>query len=266
MKMHTSITALILLFTIGVGCSSATETQPTQTNNHTHTNNTSPSQKTKVDYTTYDRLLNTYVDENGQVDYLELKNTDSKALQLVVSEIGTADLDSLNTQEKLAFYLNAYNAIVLNKVVNLLPISSIESIDGFFDKQKHTLAGKMLTLNDLENTIIRPTFKEPLIHFALVCAAKSCPPLKKKSYRADTLNAILKTNAEDFIKKNTSVVGKTVITSQIFNWYGEDFVAAKGSVGKYLAIFLPEQKETLESNDLVVEFSDYDWALNIQSQ
>ncbi len=267
--------AFIALLSLPLGCSSS-DTGPSdnsivgstngQTNNGKQTNNAgTTNQNTTIDYSPYNGLLASYVDNAGQVDYISLKANDSQALVDFVKDIGDTNLGDFSDDEKLAFYINAYNAIVLNQVVEAFPIDSVMDISGFFDTQTHKVAGEIITLDALENEIIRPTFDEPRVHFSLVCAAKSCPPLQKKAYRAEDLDATLSRVTTSFIVSQTSIVGKVVTTSKIFDWFGEDFVKASGSVGKFLGIYVPADKAILEANDTQFEFSEYNWALNVQN-
>lgn len=249
---------------LSLGCSSATETNPVSNNNNKTTNTSNnPTVDAKLDNDSYDALLTKFVDVNGQVDYAGLKD-DSQALRTFVSAIGTSDIDAFSTEQQLAFYINAYNALVLLEVIDQYPTESVMNIDNFFDEKKFKVAGKNYSLNTLENDLIRPTFKEPRIHFALVCAAKSCPPLQQKAYRAETLESDFQRVSKAFIEAQTTVDGKNITTSKIFDWFGEDFVESAGSVGQYLAIYLPTEKAALEASDAVFTFSEYSWALNEQ--
>lgn len=260
--MTTSIKSIFVILLLSFGCSSATEENHGNTTGNNTTNN-GTAQMVILDIDAYDALLTQFVDVNGQVDYTSLK-ADDASLRTFIASIGASDISAMNNDEKLAFYINAYNAIVLLAVVDQYPTTSVMDIAGFFDTKKHRIAGKMNTLDELENQIIRPTFKEPRIHFALVCAAKSCPPLQQKAYRADTLEATFEEVTTAFIETQTTVDGKNVTTSKLFDWFKDDFIEGAGSVGEFLATYLPAEKATLEANDSVYIFTDYSWALNEQ--
>ena len=210
-----------------------------------------------------DKILQAHV-KNGRVNYAAIKARDLDTLDAYIKAIGCADLEGLNRQGKLAFYLNAYNALVIKSVIHRMPLASVKGIKGFFDGARHKVAGKSLTLNDLENKIIRPRFKEPRIHFALVCAARSCPPLMSRAFTAKSVNRDLERLTRRFLNASTGVVIKDgkVAASQLFSWYAEDFVKAAGSVAAYLAKYRPGDAEALGAKGLKIAFLEYDWKLN----
>lgn len=218
-----------------------------------------------VDNKPFDALLKKYVNKKGMVDYAGLKasDKDKAALDAYVDAIGSAKVSG-GVSTKLAFYINAYNAIVIKSIVDRYPIESVMKVEGFFKSTKHTVAGKSLTLDQLENDIIRKEFSEPRIHFVLVCGAQSCPRLQRRAASGNSLNGLLESAAKEFIPKATKIDGNTVTTSELFNWFKDDFVKAEGSVGKFLAKYLPKHKEVLISDAASFKFSTYSWKLNAQ--
>ncbi|MFP4599625.1 MAG: DUF547 domain-containing protein [Persicimonas sp.] len=220
-----------------------------------------------VDTDGFGTLLEKYVDANGQVDYAAWHESkkDRARLDAFLDEVAKAKPDTRSKKAQLAFYINAYNAVVLDSVLDKWPVKSVMKEDGFFKKQEHTVADKKLTLDALKHKLIRPRFKEPRIHFVLVCAAKSCPRLRQTPMTEKNLEASLEAAAKEFIPKATKVSGKKVTTSQLFNWFSDDFKAAEGSVEAYLAKYVDgKAKKVLESGEAKVEFSEYDWAINEQ--
>ena len=139
-----------------------------------------------VDHGAFDKILRDHV-KRGRVDYAAIKARAKKDLDRYVHALGQAKLDGLSRGEKLAFYLNAYNANVIKAVVERYPVASVAKVKGFFDRKKIRVAGSTLTLNALEHQVIRKRFAEPRIHFALVCAARSCPPLPSRAFSAKRL-------------------------------------------------------------------------------
>jgi hypothetical protein len=148
--------------------------------------------------------------------------------------------------------------------VEKYPIESVMKVDGFFKKEKHTVAGEKITLDQLENEIIRKQFDEPRIHFVLVCGARSCPRLNRRAATAANLNGLLESSAKSFIPRATKVKDGTIATSKLFEWFAGDFAKAEGSVRKFLAKYDPNHKKAIldESNKLT--FSHYSWKLNKQ--
>lgn len=220
-----------------------------------------------VDAGTWDTLLSKYVDSHGQVDYAgwHKSKKDMARLDAYLAKVATAEPAKSSKKAQLAFYIDAYNATVIDSILDKWPIESVMKVDGFFKKAKHPIAGKKITLDALENEIIRAKFKEPRVHFVLVCGAKSCPRLRQKALTAKNLEASLEAAASEFIPRVTHADGKKVTTSQIFNWFGDDFKKAAGSVEAFLAKYATgEAKKALASGDATLAFSKYDWAVNKQ--
>ena len=130
------------------------------------------------------------------------------------------------------------------------------------------MAGKETNLNDLEKKIIRPTFNDPRVHFALVCASASCPKLNRHAYTAENLEAMLEAQGRDFLGdrfRNPLGPGPSVKLSMIFKWYDEDFTKAAGSVAKYILPYAGSAAPAcLKDGGCKFDFVDYDWTLNAQ--
>ena len=124
--------------------------------------------------------------------------------------------------------------------------------------------GNIFTLDHIEHDILRPRFKEPRVHFAINCAAKSCPPLLSEPYRAETLDAQLTRATADFLNQpaNSRLEGDRLWVSSIFKWFAEDF--NKDVVGFYLKYAIGELKQKVEAGRgrIEVKYMDYDWSLN----
>ncbi len=219
-----------------------------------------------IDPKPFDGLLKRYVDKKGRVDYAGLKASpeDSKILNDFTAAVGAAKVEG-SDKAKLAFYINAYNAHVLKAVVDRYPITSVMKVKGFFKEIKHPVAGKQMTLDALENTVIRKEFKEARIHFVLVCAAKSCPPLQRDAATEANLEKLLEGAAKSFIPKATKVTANKIVTSSLFDWFKDDFIAADGkSVRHYLATYQPAKAKQILNEEAKIEFAPYSWKLNKQ--
>ncbi|MGK0185774.1 MAG: hypothetical protein ACI9R3_001555 [Verrucomicrobiales bacterium] len=228
------------------------------------TNEPTPEPKTWVDE--YDGLLKKYVTDKGvRYEAWYQSKTDRAELAKVIDAISTQSLGGKGRDERLAFYLNAYNAWILHRILKDYPTDGPGG-GGFFGRNRFfksddlKVAGKETSFHDLENDIIRPTFNEPRIHFALNCASKSCPPLHTKAFRKETLDTTLTALATAFVNTNSSGVkvtsgGKKVAISKIFDWYEDDF---KGGPVKYINGY---RKDKLSSK-VKVSFQDYYWTLN----
>lgn len=206
-----------------------------------------------------DALMKTYVND-GQVNYQALKDNANQISQLY-QQIGEISLDKASDNEKKAFYINAYNIIILYQAQENYPIESPMNVPGFFEGKQHTVAGEQLTLNALEQEKLLKPYHDPRIHFVLVCAAKSCPPLASFAYQAEQLDQQLdrKTrqalNNPDFVRVKKRA--KTVEISKIFEWYKEDFTKD----GSTLA-FINQYRDRKIPTRYQVHYYDYNWDLN----
>lgn len=211
-----------------------------------------------VDHAAFDKLLETYVDAEGNVDYRGLKGREVE-LDTYLAQLAAVDPAPLSRDEQLAYYINAYNAATLSLIVDNYPVASITDLDGGepWDVERVELAGETYSLNQLENDVIRPHFEEPRIHFAVNCAAASCPPLRSGAFTGDRLEAQLEEQTRAFLTDPayTSVDGGTAEVSKIFDWYGADFDDVAAFIGDYRDDVNPNTEIT---------FGEYDWSLNEQ--
>lgn len=219
-----------------------------------------------IDHAAFDVLLKKHVNKRGMVNYAAWKKSDADmaALNAYLKSVAEADLKGSSYKAKLAFYINSYNALVISSVLEKYPIESVMKVDGFFKKQTHTIAGRKLTLDALENEVIRKQFKEPRIHFVLVCAAMSCPRLRPEALTLDNVGKIMHVAAKEFINGASTIEGDTLKTSQLFNWFKDDFIAKEGSVEKFLAKYYVKEKSRLSKGELKLDFTEYNWDLNKQ--
>ncbi len=196
--------------------------------------------------------------ENGLVKYGQIKNDESKINDLV-AYIGNADVSNFSADEKMAFYINAYNLLVINQVLDKYPLASPMKVPGFFDGKKHLVAGKKQTLNNLENNKIR-TFKDPRIHFVLVCAAVGCPKIAKFAYTPDKLEAQLTMQTKLALNNPEFVIvdENKVKISEIFKWYRQDF----GKSDKDLINFINKYRDTDLPEKTKLSYYTYDWKIN----
>lgn len=212
-----------------------------------------------------DALLSKVV-ANGLVDYDGLKKAHSAELSELTGLI--ANMSSADLQDpavRKAFYINAYNILTLQAVVDNLPINSPQDVGGFFDRRKHTVAGEAITLNDLENKKVRDEFGDARIHFVLVCAAMGCPILITDAYRPETLDKQLEMQTRaalnDQLHVEINPAANEVRISELFKWYKEDFVTDNQTALDYINGFRNSPIPTNYS----VGYKTYNWALNTQA-
>ena len=224
------------------------------------------SQPSGFDHSKFDALLKANVDENGMVDYSSFKS--NKDFDDYIKSITEADVSNLSKEDKLAFYLNVYNATVIKNVLDHLPITSPMDVDGFFKKITHQIAGNEITLDKLEHDYAMKI--EPvLVHFGLVCAAISCPKILRKAYDGKTVFQQLEENGKEFLndpsKNRLDKENNILYLSDIFKWFRKNFEERYGSLQKAAEHFMNESdKKFLIENTVEVKFNKYNWQLNTQ--
>lgn len=226
------------------------------------------------DHSAFDSLLRSHV-VRGMVDYDAFKA--APQLGAYLTSLARADLSGLPEGERLALYINAYNAYTIHLINVKNERDSIRNIDktlglkltGPWKEPFAVVAGRTLSLDDIEHGIIRKQFREPRIHFALVCAAVSCPPLRSEAYTGAKLDAQLTDQAEAFLlrsprKNRVDAKSGTLYLSRIFDYYKEDFGTTDAAIARYVARFYPEgpEKQLLVSGKAKLVSTDYDWTLN----
>lgn len=199
----------------------------------------------------------------GRVDYAGLKAAHEPKLRAYLAAVAKAKPAGWTRDAQLAFYLNAYNALVLGAVVERWPsISNVLKVKGFFDRLKYPVAGRKLTLNQLEKQVILKKFGDPRIHFALVCAARSCPPLRAAVFSAKGLSGRLDQLTRAFINSRSGVKKSAdgFHVSTLFQWYAKDFAKA-GGVAKFLGKYHGRHGAELAAATKFA-YLPYDWSLN----
>lgn len=245
-------------------------------------------------YDGYAALLKTYVDGQGMVNYKALQ-ADRGSLDSFVGYLGRLSPETYKgwiDKERIAFWINAYNALTLAAIIDHYPIessfigrwlypeNSIRQISGVWDEIEFTVMGEPITLDSIEHEMLREIYNEPRIHMALVCAAMGCPPLRKEPYIGGKLDAQLGDQARKFLAdpKKFKIVRDEgeVYLSPIFKWFGGDFVKTYRTDKRFLEFDDDERavlnfisgylrapdKKYLSGGKYDVEYLDYDWSLN----
>ena len=227
----------------------------------------------------YDNLLKKYV-HNGFVDYDNLSK--DKELNTYIDALSKFNPNTLNSNEdKLAFWINAYNAYTLKVIVDNYPILSINDLHTggriighilkttVWDKDFVVINNKNMSLNEIEHEIIRPKFKDPRVHFALVCGAFSCPPLRNEAFVGKKLNEQLDDQGKIFFsdqsKNSFDVKNKIANLTKILDWFGSDFGNNNTQILLRIKEYLPKQiSDSLNANIInwVIDFKSYNWELN----
>ena len=214
--------------------------------------------------TEWHRLLGSYVAEGAfRYESLHESDEDRALLEHWLQAVAEAKDEGWEDAEALAFYVNAYNALVVAAVLEHWPVESVMRIEGFFDTAEHRVAGRELTLNQLEREILRSErFGEPRVHFVVSCASKSCPPRAPAALTADSLEERLTSAAEAYVRATTEVTSRKATVSRLFEWFAEDFGGQPG-VRAFVADRLEgEAAERARSERTTLAYHDYDWSLD----
>ena len=235
-------------------------------------------------YENYNSILKEYVNSQGLVDYKKLKEN-RQQLDEFNSAIGAVTPSTYNSwtdSQKIAFLINAYNSLTLESIIDNYPTKSIRRIPGVWKIRKFDVAGEKMTLDHIEHQVLRKEFNQPGIHVALVCAAISCPPLRREVYTGEQLEKQLDDQAKIFLGNNQGFKidsqNNTVYLSSIFKWFGQDFEKTYGqaenidglnktetSIVNYARKYVDSNAQNfLEKGGYKVKYSDYDWSLNVQ--
>jgi len=227
----------------------------------------------------WDKLLQAYVVDKGdfsQVKYQGLKQSGGATLDqylLSISAVQSTQFEQWTKPQQLVFLINAYNAFTVKLILDHYPVESIKDIGSFFRSpwkiQFFTLFGDKVHLDHIEHELIRGHFKEPRIHFAVVCASIGCPKLQARAYTAERLEAMLESATRTFLRDGSrnryDAQRDTLYLSSIFKWYAEDFVLKSGSVEQFVAAYIsddPQVRQQIQLRQVDVKYMDYDWALN----
>ncbi|MGH1363161.1 MAG: DUF547 domain-containing protein [Calditrichia bacterium] len=218
----------------------------------------------------YDVLLQTYVKGNS-FDYAALSKNkaDMDALSAYVNKLEGLKPDNMSRNEAFAYWINLYNAATLELVIQNYPLKSIKDIGGIFKspwkRKVVTVAGKELTLDNIEHDILRPTYKDARLHFAVNCASVGCPPLANRAYVAETLDAQLDAASKAALNDTrwVKISDNKLELTKLFDWFKDDFKETSGSVRAYLAKYVSEDKrEAVLDDSRKIEYRGYDWKLN----
>lgn len=239
-----------------------------------------------VNHSEWQKLLSKYIitnnintDKNANKPNLNLfayqsvSAQDKTQLENYLSMLQQLDPRSYNGREQQAYWINLYNALTVNLILNNYPTSSITKLgDKFFafgpwDDIAATINAKQLTLNDIEHKILRPIWRDPRVHYAVNCASYSCPNLSRFAFTADNLEQQLEQGAINYINdpRGVTIVGEDLILSKIYKWYAEDFGNDETKLIKHLQNYaMPSLRQQLDQflkqpGDIDYE---YDWRLN----
>lgn len=207
-------------------------------------------------------FLQKFVNKEGQVNYEAIQHDPTK-LNALLDDIGSFEVNKVGQADQYAFYLNAYNMLVIGEIVARYPLASVRDIPGFFDRNKLLVAGEMMTLDHLEEVKLRQAYADPRLNFALSCGTAGCPQLSRTAYVGHTLYAQLTAQAQRVLQSpefvQIDVDRKKVQLSEIFRWHEDEFTSS----GKPGVMYVNQYRE----GDRVptwfeVDYYSYNWQIN----
>ncbi|MDX2222177.1 MAG: DUF547 domain-containing protein [Rhodospirillaceae bacterium] len=235
-----------------------------------------PASTVTVDHAAWTAWLQRYVSTDGagvnRVAYGAVAAEDRAALAAYIASLTTTPVSALNRAEQMALWINLYNALTVQVVLDHYPVASIRDIDispglfadGPWDRKLATVEGERLSLNDIEHRILRPVYGDNRIHYAVNCAAVGCPNLARTAYTAADLTTMLDAAARGYVNdpRGVRVDAGRVTVSKLFSWYAVDFGGSDAAVLDELAALAdPPLQAALATRQGPVDTA-YDWALN----
>lgn len=206
----------------------------------------------------WNTLLQKYVSASGNVNYEKFK-ADKTTLVVYIDELAhNTPKSNWSKNEKLAYWINAYNALTIDLIIKNYPVKSIKDIKDPWGQKLWELGDKWYSLEDIEHEILRK-MDEPRIHFAIVCASYSCPKLQNTAFIASKLETQLTTATKQFLSdtKRNEIKENSLKLSKIFKWFDKDF-EQNGS----LIDFLNKYTDVTISAKAKISYKDYNWDLN----
>lgn len=226
------------------------------------------AQTSKVDHSVFDKLLKKYVTVKGEVDYQNFAN-DRKSLRQYLNSLSNNEPDTLtwSREDQLAYWINLYNAFTTEIILDHYPLESIRDIgtkipivfgESAWDIEFINIASKTFTLDAIEHEVLKK-YGDPRIHFALVCAATSCPNLRREAYLPEKLESQLNSQAILFLSDPVkNKIGSDVIkVSKVFDWYSDEFTK-NGSIIDYINQY---SRQTINPG-ATIKYFKFDWSLN----
>jgi hypothetical protein len=235
-----------------------------------------PGSTEQIDHSAWNSFLGQYVlqgtDGISRVQYSRVSDTDRQQLRQYIATLEQLPVRRYSAAQQLAYWINLYNAVTVEVVLQHYPVSSIRDIDispGFFSdgpwgKKLLTIEGQPVSLNDIEHRILRPLWQEPRLHYALNCASLGCPNLSTSAYTADAIDAMLDQAATAYVNdpRGVSFENDKLYVSSIYNWFRDDFGGSDRAIIDHLQRYASAPlKEKLSATGSITAYR-YNWSLN----
>ena len=235
-----------------------------------------PASKTLLDHSSWQQLLDNYHSQGkdgiARFDYGAVTKSDKQKLTGYLTQLAATPVSSLTRPEQMAYWINLYNALTVQTILQHYPVKSIREINispgwftiGPWGAKQITVEGEKISLDDIEHRILRPIWRDPRIHYAVNCASLGCPDLADKAYHAQQLDSQLDQAAHAFIREGRGLRfdENDLVLSSIYSWFREDFGKNDQDVLAHLRAYA--ESDLLDRLEGVTSISDheYDWRLN----
>ncbi len=235
-----------------------------------------PGSTGQIDHFDWNSFLGQYVlqgaDGINRVQYSRVSDADRQQLRRYIAALEQLPVRSYAPEQQLAYWINLYNAVTVEVVLQHYPVNSIRDIDispGFFSdgpwgKKLLTIEGQLVSLNDIEHRILRPLWHDPRLHYVLNCASLGCPNLSTSAFTADSIDVMLDQAATVYINDSRGVSfenGKLYVSS-IYSWFRDDFGGSDSAVINHLQGYASATlKEKLSATGSITGYR-YNWSLN----
>ncbi len=235
--------------------------------------NSDPASTVVVDHSPWQAILNEYLvvrPEGNGFRYAQVSAGDQKKLKDYLATLTAIDPHTLSKAEQKAYWINLYNALTVNLILDNYPLESITDIGpwysfGPWDMEITRVAGQDLTLNDIEHRILRPLWQDERIHYAVNCASIGCPDLAEQAFTAQNTDPMLNALARRFVQqqKGVSLAGGRLTASRIYEWYQTDFTdqGDSGVIVYLRTVVPPALARQLRQYNGRIQYQ-YNWALN----
>jgi hypothetical protein len=233
-----------------------------------------PQASMTVDHSAWQRLLERYVsaspDGINRFGYARVSSADKAALKSYLDDLQRVKVTALNANEQQAYWINLYNALTIDVVLAHYPVASIRDIGGGlfvtgpWKKELVVVEGRKLSLDNIEHDILRKTWRDPRVHYAVNCASMSCPNLMAQPFTGAKLERMLDQGARDYVNhpRGARVEKGRLILSQIYEWYRRDFGSRDGEIIVHIAGYAEPKLKGQLANIKTIAGYDYDWSLN----
>tara|TARA_R110002111_G_scaffold154746_4_gene221613 strand:- start:2188 stop:3033 length:846 start_codon:yes stop_codon:yes gene_type:complete len=216
------------------------------------------TKKEAFNHSSWNNLLQNNVSQTGNVNYKTFKTNKKTLLNYITSLGENMPNETWIKKDKLAFWINAYNAMTVDLILRNYPLKSIKDIKNPWEQRYWKLADKWYNLDEIEHQILRK-MDEPRIHFAIICASYSCPKLQNEAYTSEDLEQQLTKATKEFLNdsERNSISQNNIELSKIFKWFSKDF-EQNGSLINFLNLY----SDIKISDKAKKSFKDYNWDLN----